>query len=522
MVTNSGKDPETTKKYAWSLPGHPLPDFQREWLDLAAKLFNTDTLDILVTSEEKKEILALITLSITASSFGNQCRAQALHRTVYHAREMGQGKRPSARVAIISALLIYKLEPPPSWLEWDTMRQPLSVLRYVRDCADGFKVYSSEGLLKAALALQSAVPAQDSSDSFFVINNKPASKETSTKSSEVSQLTSDHPSLPTLRPWTRSMTKFTTPSPPSKKQKKAAQQKGMANMKKINLVVPKKKVTTPKKKAATPKRKRNSGSGNKSTAQAKSPKVGAKTSTRAATSTSKFSPTRQTQDAEAAKRQQPIDNVLLVRYMKNAPMLDRIADYNDQSVRRVALASFIEDLKSSGWDDLEKCTLQLIKDGDFESRTFLAETIMNDVYQRINDSVEDVPQLARPIQPKEPTEPTQQPMEAKQLAHSSLEADPTDTPTKKRSRPRPQMAKQSAQTKQPKNTLSLHISPTKQGSQPFRFCPSSRMSDDVFNENSPILDAPPPASVLQHPNLASPPRFNIREILSRRLKSKDA
>ncbi|KAK1674153.1 hypothetical protein BDP55DRAFT_769595 [Colletotrichum godetiae] len=507
MVTNSGKDPETTKKYAWISPTHPLPDFQREWLDLAAKLFNTDTLDILVTSEEKKEILALIALSITASSFGNQCRAQALHRTVYHAREMGQGKRPSARVAIISALLIYKLEPPPSWLEWDTMRQPLSVLRYVRDCADGFKVYSSEGMLKAALALQSAVPAQDSSDSFFVINNKPASKETSTKSSEVSQLTSDHPSLPALRPWTRSITKFITPSPPSKKrkaesnssqEKKAAQQKEMANTKKIKLVVPKKK----------------------------SPEVGAKTSIRAAISTSKFPPTWQTQDAEAAKRQQPIDNVLLVRYMKNAPMLDRIADYNDQSVRRVALASFIEDLKSSGWDDLEKCTLQLIKDGEFESRTFLAETIMNDVYQRINDSVEDVPQLARPIQPKEPTEPTQQlmerPMEAKQLAHSSLEADPTDTPTKKRSRPRSQMAKQSAQTKQPKNTLSLHISPTKQRSQPFRFSPSSRMSDDVFNENSPILDAPPPASVLQHPNLASPPRFNIREILSKRLKSKDA
>ncbi|KAK1621971.1 hypothetical protein BDP81DRAFT_411719 [Colletotrichum phormii] len=470
MVTSSGKDPERANRFAWILPAYPIPNFQREWLDLAAKLFNTDTLDILVTSGEKKEILALIALSITASSFGNQCRAQALHRTVYHAREMGQSKRPSARLAIISALLIYKLEPPPSWLEWDTM------------------FYSSEGMLKAALALQSAVPAQDSSDGFFS-----ASKETSTKSSEPSQLTSDPPSLPALRPWTRSITKSTTPSPPSKKrkaesnspgEKKAAQQKEMANAKKIRSVGPKKKVTTPKKK-------RKGGSGIKSTAQVKSPKVGAKTPTRAATSSAKLSPTRQTRSAAAAKRQQPIDN----------------------SVRRIALASFIEDLKSSGWDDLEKCTLQLIKDGDFESHIFLAKTIMNDVYQRINDSVEDVPQLAHPIQPKEPTEPTQQPMErpmeVRQLAQYNPEEQPTDTPTKKRSRPRPTTTKQSAQTKQPKNTMDQHISPTKQGSQPFKFSPSSCMSDDVFNDTSPVRGAPPSASGLQHPNLASPPRFNI-------------
>ncbi|KXH67251.1 hypothetical protein CSAL01_11423 [Colletotrichum salicis] len=317
------------------------------------------------------------------------------------------------------------MEPPPSWLEWDTMCQPLGVLRYVRDCADGIKVYSSEGMLKAALARVLAVPAQDHSESFFVID-KPASKETSTKSSEPSQLSSDPPSLPALRPWTRSITKFTTPSPPSKKrkaesnspeEKKDAQQKEMANAKKIKSVGPKKKVTTSKKKAVTPKRKRKGESGIKPTAQVKSPKVGVKTPTRAATSSAKLSPTRQTRSAAAAKRQQSIENALLARYTKNAPMLDRIADYNDESVRRVALASFIEDLKSSGWDDLEKCTLQLIKDEDFESRTFLAETIMNNVYQHINDSVENVPQLVHPTQPKEPTQqPMERPMEAKQLA----------------------------------------------------------------------------------------------------------
>ncbi|KAJ0299102.1 hypothetical protein COL516b_009353 [Colletotrichum fioriniae] len=512
MAASSGKDPDATKQYAWTLPGYDIPGFQREWLDSAAKLFNTDALDILLTSEEKKEALVLIAIPITSSSFGNKCRAQALHRTVSQAREMGQGKRPPARVTILAALLIYTLEPPSTWWEWATMHQPLGVLRYVRDCADGLSVYSSEGMLKAALAHSPAAPIQDHSENLFVVD-KPSLEETSAKPAEPTPLDSDHPTLPALRPWTRSITKFTTPSPPSKKrkaeldspQKKAVQKKKTASAKKIRLAIPKKNAVSPKKKTAIQKKKVTAESGTKSTTQAKSPKTG---------------------EAGASKQQQPIDNVLLARYMKSTPMLDRIADYDDESVRRVALASFLKDLKSSGWDDLEKCTWQLIQDGDYESRAFLAEAIMNNVYQRMNESVEDVPQ---PAQIEEPTQqPVRQPAEAKQPAQPSLDEQPTDTPTKRRSRSRPKQAKRSTRTKkctteteQPTmNTLNEYNTPTKQASRPFRLSSSSRLSDDVFNDNSPV-SAASPATGLRHPNLASPPRCNIRGVIFKRVKSKD-
>ncbi|KAI3536395.1 hypothetical protein CSPX01_10844 [Colletotrichum filicis] len=524
MAESSGKASKVADKYACAPPAHLIPNFQREWSDLAAKLFNTDASDILLTSEEKKQALALIAIPITRSSLGNKSRAQALHRTVSQAREMGQGKRPPANITIIAALLIYTLEPPLTWLEWATMQQPLGVLRYVRDCADGLSIYSSEGMLKTALAHSPAASAQDHSDSLFIVD-KPSLKEASANKSstehlEPAQLNSDHLALPAMRPWTRSITKLTTPSPPSKKRKvesdtpqeeKAVQKKETASPKKIKLTVPKKKVISPKKKVATPKKKTMAGTGTKATAQAKSP---------------------QTRDTEAAKRQLPIDNALLARYMKSAPMLDRIADYNDGSVRRVALASFLKDLKTSGWEDLEKCTWQLIKDDDYESRAFLAEAIMNDVYKRINESVEDVPQpaqLTEPPQLQDAThQPVQQPTEAKQTAQSSPNEQPMDTPTKQRSRSGPKHGKKSIQTKKrtteirrPKmNTLDEHNTPTKQASRPLRFSPSSRMSDDVFNDTSPV-SAASPAAGRRHPNLASPPRFNIRGILSKRLKSKD-
>ncbi|KAJ3942851.1 uncharacterized protein N0V96_007079 [Colletotrichum fioriniae] len=534
MAASSGKDPEATKQYAWTLPGYDIPGFQREWLELAAKLFHTDALDILLTSEEKKEALALIAIPITSSSLSNKCRAQALHRTVSQAREMGQGKRPPARVTILAALLIYALKPPLTWWEWATMHQPLGVLRYVRDCADGLSIYSSEGMLKAALAHSPAAPIQDHSENLFVVD-KPSLEETSAKPAEPTPLNSDHSTLPALRPWTRSITKFTTPSPPSKKrnaeldppqEKKAVQKKKMASANKLKLAIPKKNVVSPKKKTATPKKKVTAESGTKSTTQAKSPKVSTKTPTRGATLATNLVLTQQTREAEASKQQQPIDKVLLARYMKSTPMLDRIADYNDESVRRVALASFLKDLKSSGWDDLEKCTWQLIKEGDYESRAFLAEAIMNNVYQRINESVEDVPQ---PVQLEEPTQqPVRQPAEAKQPAQPSLDEQPTDTPTKRRSRSRPKQAKRSTRTKkctteteQPTmNTLDEYNTPTKQANRPFRFSPSSRLSDDVFNDTSPV-SAASPATGLRQPNLASPPRFNIRGVIFKRVKSKD-
>ncbi|KAK1702939.1 uncharacterized protein BDZ83DRAFT_736495 [Colletotrichum acutatum] len=524
MAESSGKDPEAAEKYACTLPAYFIPNFQREWSSLAARLFNTDALDILLTSNEKKQSLALIAIPITSSSFANKRRAQALHRTVSQAREMGQGKRTPARVTIITALLIYMLEPPLTWWEWAAMHQPLGVLRYVRDCADGLSLYSSEGMLKAALAHSPTVSAQDQSDSLLVVD-KPSLKEasakkTSAKSLEPAQLDSDHLALPALRPWTRSITKFTTPSPPSKKRKaesespqdkKIVQKKESASPKKVKLAVPKKKVVSSKKKTATPKKKVMAESENKPTPQAKDPKA---------------------RDAEAARRQQPMDNVLLARYMKSAPMLDRIADYNEESVRCVALTSFLRDLKSSGWEDLEKCTWQLIKDGDYESRAFLAEAIMNDVYQRINNSVEDVPQPAQLTEPARVEDATHQPVqqltEAKQTAQASLDEQFMDTPTKRRSRSGSKQGKKSTQTKKrtaetkkpTTNTLSEHNTPTKQASRPLRFSPSSRMSDDVFNDTSPVSAASPSAG-LQQPNLASPPRFNIRGILVKRLKSKD-
>ncbi|KAK1447459.1 hypothetical protein CMEL01_09298 [Colletotrichum melonis] len=361
MAESSGKAPKVADKYACAPPAYFIANFQREWLDLAAKLFNTDALDILLRSEEKKQALALIAIPITGSSFGNKSRAQALHRTVSQARGMGQGKRPTARVTIIAALLIYTLEPPLTWREWAIIQQPLGVLRYVRDCADGLSIYSSEGMLKTALAHSPAASAQDHSDSLFVVD-KPSLKEASANKSSIehlepAQLNSDHLALPAMRPWTRSITNLTTPSPPSKKRK--AESESPQDKK----TVPKKKVASPKKKAATPKWKTMAGSGTNPIPKAKNPN---------------------TRITEAVKRQQPIDNALLARYMKSAPMLDRIADYNDGSVRRVALGSFLKDLKSSGWEDLEKCTWQLIKDDDYESRAFLAEAIMNDVYKRIN------------------------------------------------------------------------------------------------------------------------------------------
>ncbi|KXH44296.1 hypothetical protein CSIM01_08076 [Colletotrichum simmondsii] len=290
MARSSGKAPEAAGKYAYTLPAYLIPNFQREWSDLAAKLFKTDALDILLTSEEKKEALALLAIPITSSSFGNKSRAQALHRTVSQAREMGQGKRPPGRVTIIAALLIYMLEPPLTWWEWTNMHQPLGILRYVRDCADGLSIYSSEGMLKAALAHSPGGPTGDHPDNLFVVD-KPQLEETSAKPAEATPLNSDHPTLPALRPWTRSITKFTTPSPPSKKRK--VEPDSPQEKKAVQTTSPKKvKLPVPKKKPVTPKKKVMAGSGTKSTAQVKSPDLSAKAPKRGAASIANPPPTQ--------------------------------------------------------------------------------------------------------------------------------------------------------------------------------------------------------------------------------------
>ncbi|KAK2051605.1 hypothetical protein LY76DRAFT_674204 [Colletotrichum caudatum] len=356
-------------KYKWAMQPHHSIQLQKDWLNLATKLFNADEGDILLTSSEKNEVLSLLAKRISDAYITTPGRA--VERTVDTVRKMIEGKRSLGEVDIYTALLRYSLQPPATWSGVEIIEQRLDALRYLERCADGVEEYNLQ--VMKAMTKTTVVTAKTQ-----LRNDAPGSTMPSTTFTSDTGTTSDNLYNPAALPWTQSKLSLVSPTPPSKKRKAASE---LPPQKKATLP---KKPTSPKKRA-TPRKK---------TSQPEAVDISTKRKSAALAQDQTDSPTSSLRRA----RRNPgtttecltggVDSALLANIFKATEVLDQVAHYEDACVRRVALSTFVADLQKAGWKDLEKSAAQLIKDGDCESREFLARMIVSGSYQLINEALD--------------------------------------------------------------------------------------------------------------------------------------
>ncbi|KAK1974105.1 hypothetical protein LZ30DRAFT_813524 [Colletotrichum cereale] len=367
-------------RYKWSMQPHHSIQWQKEWLNLATKLFNIDENDILLTSSEKNEVLRLLANRITDSNISEYSRAVGSCKIVETVRKMCAGKTHPVEVNIYTALLRYSLKPPVAWLEKEMVLQRWNALKYLERCADGTEKYSSEAMKDAMpknLAALADIKQQDDAtraleNPFYLVN------------SFFQPFWAKEHTIPAARPWTRAVTNLVSPKQPSNKRKAASElspeEKAPPSKK---LAEPKKK-TTPKR-TATPKKRavniviKNSSGKHKSPAQVQDETDSPTSSLRRA---------RRNPGTTTGCLDRGVDSVVLARIFKTSEVLDKVARYEEACVRQVALSNFITDLQEAGWSDLEKSAKQLIKDENRDSRVFLTGMIVSGSYEKINEALE--------------------------------------------------------------------------------------------------------------------------------------
>ncbi|KDN70917.1 hypothetical protein CSUB01_03731 [Colletotrichum sublineola] len=360
-------------RYKWAMQPHHSIQWQKDWLNLATKLFNADENDILLNSTEKNNVLSLLANKIPDSCISSYDRAVGSCRIVDTVRKMMAGKLPLIETNVYTALLRYSMEPPAAWIEVDAIMERLEVLRYLERCAKGEEKYSPEGMRDAMPKTAVMVKVQLRDD------DPGATTQCPTLTDDPGASTLNKLDKSAAQQWTQAVLSVITPTPPSKKRKAAAEPPSQRN------ATPTKKRKVSLKKTATPK---------KMTGQ---PVVGG--------SSIKHNSTNQVQDQTGSPtsslrraRRNPsaaieslagsLDAVLLANIFKATEVLVQVARYDDACVRRVALSSFIVDLQKAGWGDLEKSAAQLIKDENRASREFLARMIVSGSYQRMNEALD--------------------------------------------------------------------------------------------------------------------------------------
>ncbi|GKT61838.1 hypothetical protein ColTof4_02532 [Colletotrichum tofieldiae] len=329
-------------KYKWTLQPHHAIQWQEDWLNLATKLFNIDKDDILLTSREKIEVLGLLAKRITDSNMAMYARAVGSCKIVDTVRKICAGKKPLVEVTVFTALLRYSLKPPAAWLDSEAVRHRWEALKYLERCANGVEIYS-------AATLKNAMPKEAPAAV------TPGQRENTSRGT-----------IPSLK------RKATSEAP--------AQDK----------TTPSKNITKPRKEAvpkilATPRKETS-----KHTVQSGPEKSMSAIQARSETGspTSNLVRVQRDRGTAAGSSDGCTTDVLLAGIFKATEVLDKIAHYEDASVRQVALSTFIADLQKAGWGDLEKSVEQLIKDEDHSSRAFLAGVIISRAYERINSAVD--------------------------------------------------------------------------------------------------------------------------------------
>ncbi|GJC78183.1 hypothetical protein ColLi_01021 [Colletotrichum liriopes] len=375
-------------KYKWTLQPHHAIQWQKDWLNLATKLFNIDKDDILLTSSEKIEVLGLLAKRITDSNMAMYARAVGSCKIVDTVRKICAGKEPLVEVNVFTALLRYSLKPPAAWLDSEAVRHRWEALKYLERCANGVETYSA-ATLKNAMPKEAPVavtPGQRENTSRGTISRgtMPSLVICTASTNILDANMSKIPSVSAARPWTRAVTSFMMPTQPSKKRKAGSEPPPQAK------TTPSKKITTPRKEAmpkilSTPRKgtsKHAVQSGSRDSMSA----IQARSET--GSPTSNLVRVQRDRGTATGSSDGCTTDVLLAGIFKATEVLQKIAHYEDASVRQVALSTFIADLQKAGWGDLEKSVEQLIKDEDHGSRAFLAGVIISRAYERINSAVD--------------------------------------------------------------------------------------------------------------------------------------
>ncbi|CCF32269.1 hypothetical protein CH063_04685 [Colletotrichum higginsianum] len=363
-------------KYKWSLQPHHAIQWQKDWLDLAAKLFNTDADDVLLTQDEKNEVLSLLARKITDSNISYYSRAVRACKIVDSVSRMCSGKGTCSGVNLFTALLRYSLMPPSAWLGVRDIRQGLAALQFLERCSNGKDTYTAEKVREVMNMepVVAAEPQQRDDDLGLLL---PPLRRASTFENPAPPSTATESSMMGVRPWTRAMTTFFSPPKPATELNAALKPAGQ------NETTPSKQVSKPRK-IKTPQKGKESPAAKSASAKAKGKKI-------AQVSDEVGSPTSGTLRTQRKRRTAPADKSItdahLASMFKATEVLGKVAQYEEECVREIALSTFVADLQKARWDDLEKSVKQLIKDTEYESRAFLAGVIVSRTYERINKAL---------------------------------------------------------------------------------------------------------------------------------------
>ncbi|TQN69802.1 hypothetical protein CSHISOI_05702, partial [Colletotrichum shisoi] len=363
-------------KYKWSLQPHHAIQWQKDWLDLAAKLFNTDADDVLLTQDEKNEVLGLLARRITDSNISYYSRAVRACKIVGSVSRICSGKGTCSEVNLFTALLRYSLQPPSAWLGVRDIHQGLAALQFLERCSNGKDTYTAEKMreVKNMEPVVAAEPQHRDDNLGLVL---PPLRGESTFGSPAPTSTATESSMMRVRPWTRAMTTFFSP-PKSAADSNAA------------LEPVEQSETTPSKQAPKPRKMKTPQKGKKRPA-AKSASAKSKGKKTAQVSDEVGSPTSGTLRTQQKRRTacagKSITDAHLASMFKATEVLGKVSQYEEECVREIALSTFVADLQKAGWDDLEKSVKQLIKDTGHESRAFLAGVVV----KRMSQALEPLP-----------------------------------------------------------------------------------------------------------------------------------
>ncbi|KAF9869266.1 hypothetical protein CkaCkLH20_13254 [Colletotrichum karsti] len=318
-------------------------DQQREWMVFAVRLFNADTLDLVMDEEEKLQALSLLAEQII---FGMESkRPISSNRIVVQARDMCDGKRSFNAFTMHTALLRYQLQPPRAWYQSRDMRQCLAELLYLDNCSKGTDCYAEDKLLDI-----SPVPIPPG----MILRSRENENPIDPQSFLVTQ--------------SKSACEFPSPTPP-----KPPRNAGItADEKKKRLSL----------WAQSPSNDTSADFGKYTSTSS---------SDRNRDSASNSSPILQTR-LPVQKSLDRIGESKIIDMRKTTSMLDKIAKFDAQCVRELALNAFLADLRGAGWIDLEKSAKEVVTNADCDLRIFLAERMKEQLDLRLKGPPKDRPQ----------------------------------------------------------------------------------------------------------------------------------
>ncbi|KAJ0362039.1 hypothetical protein COL26b_013514 [Colletotrichum chrysophilum] len=124
------------ERFVWT-PASWHNDKQKKWMKLALELYNIDTVDVLMSEEEKR-----LSLSHLAGQ-GLPSRKGAI---TTNELKMLRGEKVFDTVAMMTALIRWNLRPPEAWTKYIVALECLECLFYLKECVDGERWYSERDM----------------------------------------------------------------------------------------------------------------------------------------------------------------------------------------------------------------------------------------------------------------------------------------------------------------------------------------------------------------------------------------